>query len=54
MINEEVSKITKLQKNLLIKHLDDMNIRLGLITEETSYLMANIKAMKIILDEKNI
>jgi len=52
MTKEETLTITNLQKDLLIKHLNDMNIRLGLITGEISYLMANIKAVKILLGEK--
>jgi len=52
MINNEIISITKLQKEILIKHLNDLNTRLNLITEEISYLNANIKAIKIILDEK--
>lgn len=52
MSEEKISTITNLQKDLLIKHLDNMHLRLGLITEETSYLTANIKAMEMILNEK--
>ncbi len=50
---EKTSNITKLQKELLIKHLDDMNTRLKAVTEETDYLTANLTAMKMILDNKD-
>ena len=52
MSEEKTLTITNLQKDLLIKHLNDMNIRLGLITGEISYLMANIKAVKMLFGEK--
>ena len=51
MPEEKISTVTNLQKDLLIKHFSDMQLRLGLITEETSCLDANIKAMKMILGE---
>ena len=52
MSEEKISTITNLQKDLLIKHVSDMNNRIDLITEEASYLTANIKAVKMILGEK--
>jgi len=42
--------LTNLQKEILTGHLRDMNARLETIIEETSYLSANFKAMKMILD----
>ncbi|OGH99767.1 MAG: hypothetical protein A2039_06765 [Candidatus Melainabacteria bacterium GWA2_34_9] len=50
MTKEEVTTITNLQKEILIGHLGDMHSRLETIIEETSYLLANFKAMKMILD----
>jgi len=50
MTKEEVTTITNLQKKILIGHLGDMHSRLETIIEETSYLLANFKAMKMILD----
>jgi len=51
MTKEEISTITNLQKEILIGHLEDMNTRLETIVEETSYLAANFKAIKMILDK---
>ena len=51
MTKEEISTITNLQKEILIGHLEDMHARLETIVEETSYLSANFKAMKMILDK---
>jgi len=50
MTKEEISTITNLQKEILIGHLGDMHARLETIIGETSYLSANFKAMKMILD----
>jgi len=52
MAEEKTLTLTNLQKGLIIKHLNDMNVKLIFITEETSYLTANIKAVKMILGEK--
>lgn len=50
MSKEKISSITNLQKELLIGHLDDMHAVLETIIEETSYLSANFKAIKMIID----
>jgi len=50
MTKEEMTTITNLQKEILIGHLGDMHARLETIIDETSYLAANFKAMKLILD----
>jgi len=50
MNKKEISTITNLQKEILIGHLGDMPSRLEIIIEETSYLLANFKAMKMIID----
>jgi len=51
MSKEEMSTITNLQKEILIEHLKNIQARLNSITEETSFLMANFKAMNIILED---
>ncbi|OGH96593.1 MAG: hypothetical protein A2039_06165 [Candidatus Melainabacteria bacterium GWA2_34_9] len=50
MSENKTSTITNLQKEILIGHLGDMHGRLETIIEETSYLLANFKAMKMIID----
>jgi hypothetical protein len=50
MSEKGISTITNLQKQILIGHLGDMHSRLETIIEETSYLLANFKAMKMIID----
>ena len=50
MNKKEISTITNLQKEILIGHLGDMPSRLEIIIEETSYFLANFKAMKMIID----
>jgi hypothetical protein len=50
MSEKEKITVTTLQKEIMLAHLSDMNSRATDIMEETSYLMANFKAMKIILD----
>lgn len=50
MSEKEIITITNLQKGILIGHLGDMHARLETIINETSYLLANFKAMKMILD----
>lgn len=50
MTKKEMTTITNLQKEILNGHLGDMHARLETIIEETSYLSANFKAMKMILD----
>jgi len=52
MTEEKTLTITNLQKSLIIKHLNDINDKLSNITEEASYLTANIKAVKMLLGEK--
>jgi len=50
MQEEETITITNLQKKLIMRHLCDMNTcALGII-EEAGFLMANFKAVKMILD----
>lgn len=50
MSEKETVSITSLQKELLSGHLEDMNKRLQIIAEETSFLSANFKAVELILD----
>jgi hypothetical protein len=50
MTEDKKITITNLQKEILIGHLGDMHARLETIIGETSYLLANFKAMKMILD----
>jgi len=51
MQENETTTITNLQKDLIIKHLCDMNTRATVIIEEASCLTANFKAVKMILDD---
>jgi hypothetical protein len=46
----KVETITNLQKKIIKEHLFDMHSRATAIIEETSYLMANFTAIKMILD----
>lgn len=50
MSKNEITTITNLQKELLIGNLGDMHARIETIINETDYLLANFKAMKMILD----
>jgi len=50
MSENKISTVTNLQKEILIGHLADMHGRLETIIGETSYLLANFKAMKMIID----
>ncbi len=49
-MEKEITTITNSQKEVLIGHLGDMHARLEIIIGETSYLMANFKAVRMILD----
>jgi len=46
----KVETITSLQKQIIKDHIVDMHSRANTIIEETSYLMANFTAIKMILD----
>jgi len=50
MSEKEIITVTTLQKEILIGHLGDMYARINVITNEISYLLANFKTMKLILD----
>lgn len=50
MSKEKEISITNLQKQVLIRHIGGMHSRLEVIIDETSYLLAHFKAMKMILD----
>ncbi len=52
MTNKEIISITKTQKEVLTGHLNDIQSRLDKIINETDYLAANCKAIKIILPTK--
>jgi len=50
MSKKAMTTVTNLQKEIIIRTIEDMHARLETIINETDYLSANFKAMKVILD----
>jgi len=51
MSKDTTLTITNLQKKIILEHLKNIQLGLNSITEETSFLIANFKAINIILED---